>query len=151
MESFLSNLIHAASANDFATMPSRSRYIPSHEEAYTPAIAQTMEGTRSAASRSAACRADCSTDGLHGFYRTRAMDNPTPLTTTWGEIYSICVRTCLAPLPPVYIQRSILESGGDWFGKSASSCLGCHAQGSNLRLPGTINRGNVVSGNPDTQ
>ena len=114
--------------------------------AYTPAIAQTMEGTRSAA-----CRADCSTDGLHGFYRTRAMDNPTPATTTWAEINSVCVRTCLAPLPPVYIQRSILESGGDWFGKSASSCMDCHVQGPNLRVPDTINRGNAMNRIPDVQ
>ena len=114
--------------------------------AYTPARAETVAGTRIAA-----CRADCSTDGLHGFYRARVMDNPTPMTTTWAEINSVCVRTCLAPLPPFYVQRGILESGGVWFGKSASSCMDCHAQGPNLRVPDTIDRGNAMNRNPEAQ
>ena len=106
--------------------------------AYTPALTEEATGTKSAVSRSAACKADCSPDGLHGFYRTRAMDHPTSMSTDWGKIYSECVRTCLAPLPPFYVQRSILESGGSWFGKSASSCLDCHANGPNLRLPQNV-------------
>ena len=103
--------------------------------ANTPALTQEAAGPKSGMSRSAACRADCSTDGLHGFYRTRTMELSPPTSTDWGKIYSECVQTCLAPLPPVYIQRSILESGGLWFGKSAASCLDCHASGPNLRVP----------------
>jgi hypothetical protein len=103
--------------------------------AYTPALTDPATGVKSLASRTAACRADCSTDGLHGFYRARVMDHPTPMSTDWGTIYSECVRTCLAPLPAFYVQRPILESGGIWFGKSAASCLECHAIGPNLRVP----------------
>src|SRR5476651_63080 len=116
--------------------------------AYAPALAEAGKVTRIAA-----CKADCSSSGLHGSYRTRVMDDSQQksIWANWGEVYSECVRTCLAPLPPVYIQRGILESGGDWFGKSASNCMDCHAKGPNLRVPDTISRGNAMNRNPDAQ
>ena len=102
---------------------------------HAPAFADPVVGTASEASRKATCRADCSPQGMHGHYRKDAMENPGLMDKPWGTVYAECVRTCLAPLPPFYVQRPILETGGLWFGQPASSCMTCHAKGPNLNVP----------------
>jgi hypothetical protein len=54
-------------------------------------------------------------------------------------MYAECVRICLAPLPSLYFQKFIVESGGSWFGSSKSECLTCHSKGENRnRATGVI-------------
>jgi hypothetical protein len=82
-----------------------------------------------AVSRTAACRADCSTGKTHGLYRPYNQADPNLISVEGRKLYAECVRLCLAPLPASYFQKSIIESGGSWFGKVKSDCLGCHAPG----------------------
>ena len=94
--------------------------------AYTPALAETAKENRSAASRSAACRTDCLPGSPHGLYKPYAAD-PTLMSTAVGrKMYSECVRKCLAPLPPLYFQKILIDNGLPWFGMTSSSCLNCH-------------------------
>lgn len=103
--------------------------------AYTPALAETAKKTRSTALRTAACKADCLPDNLHGLYKSYHTTDPKLVSEDGRKQYSECVRKCLAPLPWFYVQRPILEAGGSWFGKSAADCLDCHVKGQNLRVP----------------
>jgi hypothetical protein len=54
-------------------------------------------------------------------------------------MFAECLQLCLAPLPAIYVQRPIIESGGSWFGKTTADCLGCHAQGKPQRSWAGIN------------
>lgn len=77
----------------------------------------------------AACRSDCSTGNTHGLYRPYNLADPNLISPEGRKLYAECVRLCLAPLPTSYFQKSIIESGGSWFGKFKADCLGCHAPG----------------------
>ena len=83
----------------------------------------------SVGSRTAACKLDCKTGNLHGFYRSYNTADPHLTSPEGRKMFDECVKLCLAPLPGIYVQRSIIESGGSWFGKTKADCLGCHASG----------------------
>ena len=90
-------------------------------------------------SRTAACRADCKTGNLHGTYRAYGQSDPNLISPEGRKLYAECVRLCLDPLPGFYVQKSIIESGGTWFGKNKADCLGCHANGKPKRYWAGIN------------
>jgi hypothetical protein len=97
----------------------------------TPASAKE----KGAAAKAALCRADCrpgnyqaSGIGMHGLYRAYDKFDPQLVSIEGRKQYAECVAHCTAPLPSVYIQRPIFAMGLSWFGKSASSCLDCHAK-----------------------
>ena len=85
--------------------------------------------SRSVAARTAACKLDCSSGNLHGTYRIYGASDPQLKSPEAQKLFAECVRLCLDPLPGIYVQKSIIESGGSWFGKTKSDCLGCHAVG----------------------
>jgi hypothetical protein len=87
----------------------------------------------SVGARTAACRKDCSSGNLHGTYRAYGANDPKLISPEARKLYAECVRLCLDPLPGFYVQRSIVESGGSWFGQTKADCLGCHAQGAPKR------------------
>ena len=91
------------------------------------------------ASRTAACKLDCSSGNLHGFYRAYGTSDPNLKSPEAQKLYAECVRLCLDPLPGFYVQKSIIESGGSWFGKRKADCLGCHAAGKPKRYWPGIN------------
>ncbi len=97
-----------------------------HTVAYGQAVKQK---SRSVGARTAACKADCSAGNLHGTYRAYGSSDPQLKSPEGRKLYAECVRLCLDPLPGTYVQRSIIESGGSWFGQTKSDCLGCHAVG----------------------
>ncbi len=97
-----------------------------HTLAYGQAVKQK---SRSVGARTAACKADCSAGNLHGTYRAYGSSDPQLKSPEGRKLYAECVRLCLDPLPGTYVQRSIIESGGSWFGQTKSDCLGCHAVG----------------------
>jgi len=92
------------------------------------AFAQEVQ-ERAAVSRSDACRTDCRAGHTHGLYRPYNQADPNLISPEGRKMYAECVRLCLAPLPTDYFQKSIIESGGSWFGKFKADCLGCHAPG----------------------
>lgn len=99
-----------------------------------PALAETLKG-----SRAAKCQADCRSGNTHGRYRAYNTADPNLISPEGRAMYAECVRICLAPLPSAYFQRSIIESGGDWFGKTKADCVACHAKGENKnRTTGVI-------------
>jgi hypothetical protein len=107
---------------------------------YTLAHAQPAKApSMSAGSRSAACKSDCRTGNLHGIYRAYNTADPNLTSPEGKKMFAECVQLCLAPLPAIYVQRSIIESGGSWFGKTKADCLGCHAQGKPQRSWAGIN------------
>src|ERR1700680_1805847 len=88
--------------------------------AYTPVLAEPAKGpkstaSRSLASRTALCKADCAPEGSHGMlkpyghYRRPEADPTTVSTESGRKIYAECVRRCLVPLPWFYFQRLSLE------------------------------------------
>jgi len=83
----------------------------------------------SVGARTAACKLDCSAGNLHGTYRAYGAFDPQLKSPEGKKLYAECVRLCLDPLPGFYVQKSIIESGGSWFGKTKTDCLGCHAVG----------------------
>ena len=85
------------------------------------------------ATRTAACKLDCSAGHLHGTYRPYGATDPELKSPEGRKLYAECVRLCLDPLPTIYVQRPIIEAGGSWFGKSKADCLGCHAVGAPKR------------------
>ncbi len=93
--------------------------------------------TKSEASRTALCKADCSPAkydektgvGIHGIYRSYQKDDPHLVSAAGKQQYAECVSKCLAPLPAVYLQRAVFALGINWFGKSKQSCLDCHVKG----------------------
>ncbi len=85
--------------------------------------------SRSVGARTAACKLDCSSGHLHGTYRSYGASDPELKSPEARKLYAECVRLCLDPLPGIYVQKSIVESGGSWFGKTKADCLGCHAEG----------------------
>jgi hypothetical protein len=119
--------------------------------AYTPALTREAKGTKSAASRSAEsrpvskksaaartalCKADCRPNnlqqsgvGMHGLYRAYNTFDPHLTSIEGRKQYAECVKKCVDPLPDVYVQRPIFALGLNWFGKSKKSCLDCHAKG----------------------
>jgi hypothetical protein len=92
---------------------------------------------KSAASRNALCRADCSPKkydsktgvGIHGIYRSYHEFDPNLVSVEGKKQYAECVRLCAAPLPNIYVQRAVFGAGMSWFGKSKEGCLDCHAKG----------------------
>jgi hypothetical protein len=84
--------------------------------------------------RTAACRKDCSAGSLHGTYRAYGAIDPQLKSPEGRKLYAECVRLCLDPLPGFYVQKSIVESGGSWFGMTKSDCMGCHAAGKPKRF-----------------
>ena len=98
--------------------------------AFTLAHAQPAKRVNtSVGARTAACKKDCSAGHLHGTYRAYGANDPQLKSPESRKLYNECVRLCLDPLPTTYIQRSIIESGGSWFGQTKADCLGCHASG----------------------
>jgi hypothetical protein len=94
------------------------------------AHAQTAKKVNtSVGARTAACKKDCSAGHLHGTYRPYGAIDPQLKSPESRKLYAECVRLCLDPLPAIYVQRPIIESGGAWFGQTKSDCLGCHASG----------------------
>jgi hypothetical protein len=91
------------------------------------------------ASRTAACKADCSAGNLHGFYRAYGATDPQLKSPEAQKLFAECVRLCLDPLPGTYAQKIFVENGGSWFGKTKSDCLGCHADGKPKRYWPGIN------------
>ena len=83
----------------------------------------------SVGARTAACKKDCSAGSLHGNYRAYGAADPQLKSPEGRKLYNECVRLCLDPLPEIYVQKTIVESGGSWFGMTKTDCLGCHAQG----------------------
>jgi len=95
---------------------------------------------KSVASRTALCKADCRPNnykdcgtwgcvGMHGLYRSYNKDDPELKSIKGQKDFALCVATCLAPLPPVYVQRAVFGLGLSWFGKKKEGCLDCHAAG----------------------
>ena len=108
--------------------------------AYTLAHAQSAKKpSMSVGSRTAACKLDCRTGNLHGIYRAYNTADPNLTSSEGKKMFAECVQLCLAPLPGIYVQKPIIESGGSWFGKTKSDCLGCHAQGNPRRSWAGIN------------
>ena len=101
--------------------------------AHTSALAETVKGSRSVATRTAACKADCRAGNTHGFYRPYNVADPNFISPEGRKMYAECVRLCLAPLPISYFQKPIIEAGLPWFGKYKSDCLDCHAKGNPSR------------------
>jgi len=103
--------------------------------AHTLALAETAKKkAMSIGARTATCKADCSAGHLHGIYRAYGSSDPNLISPEGRKLYTECVRLCLDPLPEFYIQKSIIESGGSWFGKNKSECLTCHAVGKPKRF-----------------
>jgi len=103
--------------------------------AHTLALAETAKKkSLSAGARTAACKADCSAGHLHGTYRAYGSADPNLTSPEGRKMYAECVRLCLDPLPEFYLQKSIIEAGGSWFGKTKSECLTCHAVGKPKRF-----------------
>jgi hypothetical protein len=118
---------------------------------YTPAFTQDAKGTKrtassaadgrpvstkSVASRTALCKADCRPEnyndsgiGIHGLYRSYSKFDPHLVSVEGKKQYAECVQKCLAPLPTVYVQRAVFAMGINWFGKTKQSCLDCHVKG----------------------
>jgi hypothetical protein len=93
----------------------------------------------SVGARTAACKLDCSSGHLHGTYRAYGSSDPKLVSPEGRKLYAECVRLCLDPLPEFYVQKSIIESGGSWFGQTKSDCLTCHAAGKPKRYWPGIN------------
>jgi hypothetical protein len=101
---------------------------------HTLALGETAKKvSRGLGARTAACRTDCSAGHLHGTYRVYGAIDPELKSPESKKLFAECVRLCLDPLPTIYVQKPIIESGGSWFGKTKSDCLGCHAVGAPKR------------------
>lgn len=90
--------------------------------------------SRSVGARTAACKLDCSAGHLHGTYRIYGSSDPELKSPEGRKLFAECVRLCLDPLPDFYLQKSIVEGGGSWFGQRKADCLGCHAVGKPKRF-----------------
>ncbi|MBX9829609.1 MAG: hypothetical protein K2Y27_32040 [Xanthobacteraceae bacterium] len=121
--------------------------------AFTLAHAQPAKKVNtSVGARTAACKKDCSSGNLHGIYRAYGAHDPQLKSPESRKLYNECVRLCLDPLPTTYVQRSIIESGGSWFGQTKADCLGCHASGKPKRnwpgintVPDALKRENITN------
>jgi hypothetical protein len=108
--------------------------------AHTLAQGETAKKpSRSVGARTAACKLDCSAGNLHGNYRPYGSSDPQLKSPEGQKLFAECIRLCLDPLPGTYAQKSIIESGGSWFGKTKTDCLGCHAEGKPKRFWPGIN------------
>jgi hypothetical protein len=108
--------------------------------AHTLAHGQTAKKpSTSVGARTAACKMDCSAGNLHGNYRPYGASDPQLKSPEARKLFAECVRLCLDPLPGTYAQKASIESGGSWFGKTKSDCLGCHAEGKPKRYWPGIN------------
>lgn len=83
--------------------------------------------------RTAACKSDCTAGNVHGNYRPYGATDQQLKSPEGRKMFNECVKLCLDPLPSIYVQRPIIESGGSWFGKTKADCLGCHAAGAPKR------------------
>jgi len=101
--------------------------------------APAKQVSRAIGARTAACKLDCSAGHLHGTYRVYGASDPQLKSPESRKLFNECVRLCLDPLPEFYVQKSIVESGGTWFGKNKADCLGCHAVGKPKRFWPGIN------------
>ena len=135
----------AAPASTAAPEPSKSAAAPE-----APASAAAPEAPKSAAprraasksagpnrsigARTAACKLDCSAGNLHGGYRAYGATDPQLKSPESRKLYAECVRLCLDPLPGTYAQKTFIENGSSWFGKTKADCLGCHAEGKPKRF-----------------
>jgi hypothetical protein len=106
-----------------------------------PALTATVKPKRSNAARAAICKADCLPNnmhpngiGMHGRYRSYSTWDPHLVSPEGKTEYAACVRSCLAPLPSIYIQRFVFGMGMKWFGMTPQTCLGCHSSGSPTHL-----------------
>jgi hypothetical protein len=114
--------------------------------AFTPALTQEVKrakepatytvSKKSAAARTALCKADCrpgnyqaSGVGIHGLYRSYNQTDPHLTSIEGRKQFAECVKKCTDPLPPVYVQRAVFGLGLNWFGKTKQSCLDCHSKG----------------------
>jgi hypothetical protein len=102
--------------------------------AHAPKHVTAKRKSTSLRARTAACRKDCSAGSLHGTYRAYGANDPQLKSPEGRKLYAECVRLCLDPLPGFYVQKSIVESGGSWFGMTKADCLGCHAAGKPKRF-----------------
>jgi hypothetical protein len=104
----------------------------------TMALAATTKTTKkkmpTLASRTATCKADCKTGGLHGTYRAYNTVDPQLKSPEGRKLYGECVRLCLDPLPGFHIWKPIIDSGGSVFGETKADCMGCHAAGKPKRF-----------------
>jgi hypothetical protein len=108
--------------------------------AHTLAQGETAKTpSRSIGARTAACKLDCTAGTLHGNYRAYGSSDPGLKSPEGRKLFAECVRLCLDPLPGTYAQKVFIESGGSWFGKTKSDCLGCHAEGNPKRYWPGIN------------
>jgi hypothetical protein len=105
----------------------------------TVAQGETVRRNYSAGARAAACKKDCTSGNLHGNYRPYGAADPKLVSPEGRKMFNECVRLCLDPLPGFYVQKSIVESGGSWFGKTKADCLTCHASGKPRRYWPGIN------------
>ena len=97
--------------------------------ASTPALAQDMKSKKSLASRTKLCKADCLPDNIHGLYKSYHTTDPKLVGVDGKKQYAQCVKSCLGPLPPIYVQRAVFALGIKWFGQTRESCLDCHERG----------------------
>jgi hypothetical protein len=99
------------------------------------ALTKPLE-SKSAAARTAICKADCLPDnlqkdgvhGMHGFYRSYSKWDPHLVSPEGKKEYAACVSACVAPLPSIYIQRVIFGMNMTWFGMTQETCYGCHSR-----------------------
>jgi hypothetical protein len=118
----------------------------------TSALTKTLESKRVAASKSAAartaiCKADCLPGnlhttgldiGMHGFYRSYSTWDPHLVSPEGKKEYAACVAACAGPLPTIYIQRPLFAMNIKWFGMTQETCFACHSRtGENHLLPST--------------
>jgi hypothetical protein len=118
---------------------------------YTPALTEELKrkksaaprstdtrpvSKKSAAARTALCRADCRPNnyspsgiGIHGIYRSYAEFDPHLTSIEGRRQFAECVKKCVDPLPDLYVQRPLFAMGINWFGNTKESCLNCHAKG----------------------
>ena len=106
--------------------------------AHAPAGAVEAKVSRGTAARVALCKADCLPNnykecptwgckGMHGLYRSYNQFDPKLQSIEGKKEFAECVKHCSDPLPEVYVEKPIFAMGFNWFGKSADTCLDCHA------------------------
>jgi len=107
----------------------------------TAALSKTANAKKGDSARIATCKADCLPGhvdkkgvGMHGLYRSYSKWDPHLTSPKGKKEYAVCVRTCLAPLPSIYIQRLVFGMGLTWFGQTQQSCFECHTSRAPDRL-----------------
>jgi hypothetical protein len=130
----------AQEAPQSAAAPEASTAAQQAPKSAAPKRAAPRSGpSRSVGARTAACRLDCSAGNLHGTYRPYGAVDPQLKSPESRKLFAECVRLCLDPLPGTYAQKTFIENGSSWFGKTKADCLGCHAEGKPKRFWPGIN------------